>query len=61
MLKKKSKEEREEAEQILVEAPRLEAVENKLARVVGTLSLLQRQRYHQCQPKTFPAAQRSPP
>ena len=55
MLRKKDKEEREKEEQILVEAPRLEAVENKLARVVGTLSLLQRQWYHPCQPKAFPA------
>jgi hypothetical protein len=55
MLRKKGKEEREKEEQILVEAPRLEAVENKLARVVGTLSLLQRQWYHPCQPKAFPA------
>jgi hypothetical protein len=50
MLKKKSKDARAETEQVLVDAKRLEAVENKLARVVGTLTFLQHQRYQQNQP-----------
>jgi hypothetical protein len=55
MLKKKAKDARAEAQQVLVDAKRLEAVENKLARVVGTLTFLQQQRYQQSQPNVaFP-------
>ena len=60
MLKKKSKEARAEAEKVFVDAKRLEAVENKLARVVGTLTFLHHQRYQKSQPNIASPPRYSP-